>query len=297
MHPRRRILLRFGLSLILILGVTAELRLYRSFRELCHERDSLNANLEKLRGQLATANSAEDSNRKAVTELRATLRQKSASQSPNHERMLRVLGMLEMEKLKMGPADPLKLNMGFALAGLGVHPELLGNPDYEKDYRAISKFSVETIYQTLLKRFADRNVDVNKLTDLLVERSVSGLEASQLARNNGLQWNSAESAKATSEEQVDSEINQLLGDQNFGDYKAFGKVLGGEFPANRLQQRLSYSAVPMDGNQFEAFAAIAGTDAGNLLLEGRFSDKVVEAAQAVLTPQQLEALRQLTQEQ
>jgi hypothetical protein len=257
----------------------------------------LKANSEKLREQLATANSAQDSNRKAVMALRETLRQKASFQAPNHERMIRVLGMLEMEKLKMGPADPLKLNRGFLHAGIGVHPELLGNPDYIKNYQAISKFNVETTYQTLLKRFAGRNVDVSRLTDLIVERSVSGLEAQQLARNNGLPWNSAESVQMTSIEQVDSEIHQLLGDQNFEEYQAFGKVLTGEFGANRLQQRLSYSAVPMDGNQFEDFAAIAGSDAENLLIEGRFSGNVVEAAKAVLTHQQLEALRQLMQEQ
>jgi hypothetical protein len=132
------------------------------------------------------------------------------------------------------------------------------------------------------------------------------------SRENGLnpRENRDELNKLVAEAQaeVDAGIRSALGEAVFKEYQSFETTQPQRTVVNQLDQRLSYSAAPLNATQSEFLvAALAAAQAppaeqagpGNWAGGSRatITDAVIRQAQSVLTADQLSALQQLQAEQ
>lgn len=196
----------------------------------------------------------------------------------------------------------------------------------QKVQAAAARSGIEQRYGGLFRRLELPPTELEKLRDLLVERQLITSDTMMAAQARGidLEANSAQ-WKALNEKvraDVDENIRTTLGDERYRVYQAYNDNASSYILLDQIERRLSDTGAPLPESQSEpllrllvdtapstpaAFAqgplqgvtaAVSGSDP--LLAaaaRGPISDETIARAQSILTPAQVETLRQIQSEQ
>jgi hypothetical protein len=287
---------RWCYAATIALCLSLEWHLIRDAVGLYERGELLSESLAPLRATLASQiSAARDQKDRIASRLGAfsELRRKSAS---NHARILRMLRMLVADRRNLGPSDPIKVNLGYKTAAMGHHIGVIQNAAYLTACRTVEKYQLSDSYGPLLTRLAMKNVDRSHLIDLILDLSTAAGEARAIASQEGLSPELASEAANAAAAASQGEFEEYLGGENLAVYKAYLPVVAGQYSADQFQERLSYSDTQMTAEQYEKYSALAGASGDRNLLEGTISDDTVSAAQAFLSPSQLQVLVGLERE-
>ncbi|MBI3887040.1 MAG: hypothetical protein HY302_15125 [Opitutae bacterium] len=191
----------------------------------------------------------------------------------------------------------------------------MDNPEIQRLMTLTQRANLDGRFSPLFKNLRLSPADLEKFKNLLVEKQTSVMDVMAAARSQGLtgRENSAELRKLVQESQaeIDNNIRATLGDAAFNQYKTYEQTLPQRTVVNQLGQRLSYTATPLNDQQSEQLVQVlaqnapprspAQTFAGAIGAGNRggnqITDQAIAQAQDVLSAPQIEAMRQLQQEQ
>lgn len=204
------------------------------------------------------------------------------------------------------------------IAGGGRLPQFLETPEAQRLLAVQQRAALDQRYGALFRLLNLPPDQLNRLKDLLVERQTAAMDVLAAARSQGLnnRENRAEirSLLESTQDEVDANIRALLGETGYQRYEYYNATQPQRTAVNRLEQRLSYTSLPLSVSQSEQLvqllAAQSPSSAGNTAAarparamffgggQGTvISDEVVAQAATILNPAQMEALRQLQAEQ
>jgi RNA polymerase sigma factor (sigma-70 family) len=196
----------------------------------------------------------------------------------------------------------------------------------QKALAAAARSGLDQRYGGLFRRLGLSPAELEKLRDLLVERQVSTVDAMWVAQQQGIkldadpaQWKAAMD-KVRGD--VDEGIRTALGDERYRVYQGYHDNASSYILLDQIERRLSYTGAPLQESQSEpllrllvdtapsapaAFAhgplqgVTAAMNGSDPLLaaaaRGPISDETIARAQSILTPAQVETLRQIQSEQ
>jgi hypothetical protein len=203
----------------------------------------------------------------------------------------------------------------------------LDNPAVQKMMAASAKASLDQRYGGLFRQLKLSPAELDKFKDLLTERQMTRLDVMRAAMSQGINpmTNPGDLTTLLNKAQadVDEGIRSLIGDQRFQQYTDFNQNISSYNLLDQVERRLSYTNAPLQPTQSDALlrvlidstpAATEGSSGRNAMMglaEGfsgtnplisamtqrPISDETIAAAQSVLTPAQVEVLRQLQAEQ
>ncbi|MBW8781534.1 MAG: hypothetical protein JF599_06575 [Verrucomicrobia bacterium] len=197
---------------------------------------------------------------------------------------------------------------------------MLANPEFAKAWNLQQRAQLDNRFAGLFKQLNLSPDQLDKLKGLLVERQTTAMDVYAAAREKGVNpgQNREEIQKMVSDSQaeVDQSIRTTLGDTAYQQYQNYQNTQPQRTVVSQLDQRLSYSASPLTTAQTEFLVqALASTSPtattgggpdqlpapggpfGRSGANVPITDAVIQQAQGVLTPSQLDALRQLQAEQ
>lgn len=188
--------------------------------------------------------------------------------------------------------------------------------------------AVATRYAALLARLGLAPDQAAKLEALLAEKQISHGEAQGLARRQGLGRDEAQGLARQSDDESDAAIKALLGDGAFAQLQEFDRTTAQRATVTTLATQLNYAGAPLpaaqqerliqilaanpsstDGSGEPGFGpagmpwAVFGRGASSADIQASLADKatrdvvVLQQAGAILTPVQLDALRQAQQDE
>jgi hypothetical protein len=214
------------------------------------------------------------------------------------------------------PAMELPSPAEIAASGLGRLPQLLENPEAQRLMAMQQRSALDQRYGALFRYLNLPPAQLERLKDLLVERQTAAMDVLAAARSQGLnnRENRGEirSLLEAAQSEVDDGIRALLGESDYQRYQYYNSTQPQRAAVGRLEQRLSYSPLPLTSTQSEQLVQLlANQPSSNSSrvparpgLAGMFggqaaviSDEAVTQAATILSPVQLEALRQLQAEQ
>jgi hypothetical protein len=198
------------------------------------------------------------------------------------------------------PATAVPARPGFARGD-----PLIENPEVQRLIMMQRKAGLDGRYAALFKALNLRPDQLDRFKELLVERMTVRNDVMGAVRSQGLSPRAERDAIATlvqqGEAEVDSTIRGLLGDAAYSQYQHYERTQPLRATVNQLEQRLSYTSTPLSPEQSAAILSIldrnGGTTADGPARFNALSDAALEQARGVLAAPQLEALRQLQEEQ
>lgn len=180
-------------------------------------------------------------------------------------------------------------------------------------------------YGALFKTLALTPAQLNQFKNLLIEKQQSARDALVAATSNGMFGVSADSATVTGIHPqanpiglalanavgpIDQQIQSLLGDSGFGELQQYEQTLPERSSVTLLGQSLSYTSTPLTDEQanqmIQMLAQYApGGNRHDVSSDGplvsnqsaEITDQEILQAQTILSQQQMEALKQIQQEQ
>lgn len=193
----------------------------------------------------------------------------------------------------------------------GRLPPLMDNPEAQRLMAVQQKGALDARYGALFRQLNLPPDQLARLKDLLVEKRTAAVDVLAAARSQGMNQreNRAELRQLVQETQgeIDDSIRALLGDSGFARYQNFEQTQPQRAVATRLEQRLSYSGIPLSPQQSEQLVQALASASGAQSTAGSppfgmpgsvpLTDEMLASAAAVLNPTQLQALRQLQEEQ
>lgn len=193
---------------------------------------------------------------------------------------------------------------------------LRDSPEMQRLIALQRRAALDGRYAALFRKLNLNSTDLENFKALLVERQSAANDVFSAARAEGLnpRDNRGQIAQlvAKYEAEVDASIRETLGESVFQQYQQYEQTLPQRNVANQLEQRLSYSSTPLSGNQTEQLVRVLATttpaapanNLATLLPPGvnlprnvSITDATLAQSQAFLSAPQIEALRQLQQEQ
>lgn len=191
---------------------------------------------------------------------------------------------------------------------------LMANPEFAKAMSIQQRAALDARYADLFKQLKLSPAQLEKFKDLLVERQNARMDVMATAREQGLdpRANRDELNKMTAEAQaeVDAAIKTSLGESVYNQYQTYDATQPQRALVSQVNSILGYSSTPLNETQsaFLVTALSTGTTAtaeqaggpGNWGGGGNratITDAVIEQAQAVLFPAQVEVLKQVQAEQ
>jgi hypothetical protein len=204
---------------------------------------------------------------------------------------------------------------------------MMENPEFAAAWQAQQKARLDDRYAALFRRLNLTPAQVDQFKSLLVDRQASRMDVMAAARNEGLSGRESRGEIAELMEQTMAEVNQgiraLLGDAGYAQFEQFERTAPQRAVVGQVEARLSYSSTPLTAAQSDALVRIlaetGGTPerfqtAGQIVMMGAgatggapivtpmgsgpsITDTAIARAQGVLTPSQIEALRQVQSEQ
>ncbi|OHE82774.1 MAG: hypothetical protein A3G75_06345 [Verrucomicrobia bacterium RIFCSPLOWO2_12_FULL_64_8] len=205
--------------------------------------------------------------------------------------------------------------------GAGDPGRGIDSPDFQKAMAASMRSTLDQRYATLFRKLKLNPGELERLKDLLVDRQAISMDVMRAAAAQGLNMiENGEDIGAMMEKVqagIDGDVRDLLGDQRYSHYQDFNQHAGSYTLLDQIERRLSYTATPLQESQADqllrilASTAPAATDdrragvfmafgGGPVSLMGGqppITDETVARAQTVLSPSQVEALKQLQAEQ
>lgn len=192
---------------------------------------------------------------------------------------------------------------------------LMANPEFAKAMAIQARAGLDARYADLFKQLKLSPAQLEKFKDLLIERQTARMDVMATAREQGLdpRANRDELKKMTDEAQaeVDAAIKNSLGASVYDQYKTYDATQPQRALVSQVNNILGYSSTPLNETQsaFLVTALSTGTTAttdqagggpggwgggGNRAV---ITDAVIEQAQTVLFPAQVEVLKQVQAEQ
>jgi hypothetical protein len=193
---------------------------------------------------------------------------------------------------------------------------MMDRPEVQRLMAVQRKAELDSRYSALFRQLNLTPEQLDAFKNLLVEKSTAMLDVRAVAREQGI---SPRTDPATylklvtdAQAQIDDNIRSQLGDAAFSQYKDYEQTLPQRNLVTQLEQRLSYSSTPLSPAQSTQMVAIlaatspapAGpvTPLAVMGDPGRtravpVTDATLNQALGVLAAPQLDALRQIQQEQ
>jgi hypothetical protein len=207
--------------------------------------------------------------------------------------------------------------------GPGNFRAMMERPEVQRLMAMQQRASLDGHYASLFKGLALSPDQLEKFKDLLVEKRTSMLDVMAAAREQGINPRSDPEAfsklVAHAQAEIDNNIRATIGDSGFSQYENYEKTMPQRTVVNQLEQRLSYSSTPLTPQQSEQMVSILASTAptrnnttntlraafGNGAVvatafggnSGKITDAAVNQSLGVLAGPQLDALKQLQQEQ
>lgn len=193
---------------------------------------------------------------------------------------------------------------------------LLRDPEVAAQITGRVRAAVESRYAGL---FAKLNLDATQtdsLKELLARRA--GVALDLLAATTGQGVSPRDNPEqfqqlvSQAQAQADASISALLGETGYQTYLAYNATLPQHAVIDQLTQQLASGAFPLSGNQADMLLPIVTETAppgptadpmmlilgGNLLSPpAQITDETIQHAQNILTPEQLQVLRQIQSQQ
>lgn len=206
----------------------------------------------------------------------------------------------------------------------GEFMAMMDKPEVQRLMALEQKSRLDARYASLFKNLNLSPEQLDKFKNLLVEKQTSMMDVLAAARAQGINPRTDPEGfrqmVADAQGEIDTSIKAALGDAGYNQYKSYEQTLPQRNTVSQLEQRLSYSATPLSSSQSEQMVAIltantpapkngdqnnlratvmAGPAGGMGFLSGgtKITDTVVNQAQGVLAGPQLDALKQLQEEQ
>lgn len=192
---------------------------------------------------------------------------------------------------------------------------LMANPEFAKAMSIQQRAALDARYADLFKQLKLSPAQLEKFKDLLLERQTARMDVMATAREQGLdpRANREELKKMTDEAQaeVDAAIKTSLGESVYDQYKTYDSTQSQRALVSQVNSILGYSSTPLNETQsaFLISALSTGTTSttdqggggpggwGGATNRAVITDAVIEQAQAVLFPAQVEVLKQVQAEQ
>lgn len=198
---------------------------------------------------------------------------------------------------------------------------MLEQPEVQRLMAVQQKAALDSRYAALFKRLALTPDQLEKLKNLLVEKSTAMADVMMAAREQGINPRQDREAFRQlvdgAQAEIDTAIRGTLGESGFAQYQDYERTLPQRSIVEQLEQRLSYSSTPLTSDQSnQVLAILASTQpapnaaSGAEINLGRgplgpfigrgstsITDQAVQQSAGVLAAPQIEALRQLQQEQ
>ena len=198
----------------------------------------------------------------------------------------------------------------------------------QKAMAASARASLDQRYGGLFRRLKLTPTELEKFRDLLTERELSRFDAMAVAQEHGINlFGNPEEFKTAIERvrsEVDQSIHAFLGDARYAVFQDYNTHAPAQFLFDTIERRLSYTSTPLHESQAEpllgiltdamsaapsdpasgndplthiAQAVASGDPSAATLTHGPISDDTLARAQSVLSPPQIEILRQIQMEQ
>ena len=201
------------------------------------------------------------------------------------------------QSVAAGPRPAPAERRGFSRAAL------MDNPEIQRLMMMQRKASLDNRYAALFKSLNLPPDQLERFKELLVERLNVRSDVMSAARSQGLNFREDREAidalVAQSEAEMDNNLRAALGESVYSQWKDYERTLPQRNTVDRLEQRLSYTSTPLSQEQAAAMLQIldrSGASA-NPRRGAMVNDTAVEQARGVLAAPQLDALRQLQEEQ
>jgi hypothetical protein len=218
------------------------------------------------------------------------------------------------------PDAPVVQNAGRG-SGRGRFAAMMEQPEVQRLMAMQQKAALDSRYAALFKSLALTPDQLDKLKNLLVDKSTAMADVMMAAREQGINpRQDREAFRQLVEEtqaDIDATIRSTLGETAFAQYQDYERTLPQRSIVEQLEQRLSYSGTPLTSEQSNQVLAIlassqAATTASGpeINLAGRgplgpfvgrgsaaITEQALQQSAGVLAAPQIEALRQLQQEQ
>lgn len=221
-----------------------------------------------------------------------------------------------VEGPRNGPPEP--RGFGRALAAFD-------SPEAQRLLALQQKGALDANYADLFRRLNLTPAQLEEFKDLLVEKRTAVADVLAAARSQGLTGrDSRDEIRALVQDtqaEVDDHIRALLGDSGYQQYQNYERTQPQRAVTNTLEQRLSYTGTPLTPQQTDQLVQILAANAstgrqaqpasftainlGGGMRTGFVSggsgaaitDQALQQAAGVLSPAQLDALRQIQAEQ
>lgn len=198
--------------------------------------------------------------------------------------------------------------------------KMLENPEYQKLMAIQQRAMLDSRYAALFKKLKLSPRQLEQFKHLLVEWQASMMDLMPAARAQGLDPRTDPEAfrqlAASIRSEIDENIKTTLGENAYSEYRDFEKTASYRHVVTQLEQRLSYGGTPLGETQNQQLlqiiaetnkpaagnasatapgnvVAIAGGGGGGTLI----NDEVIARASTLLAPDQVDALREIQQEQ
>lgn len=187
----------------------------------------------------------------------------------------------------------------------GRRDAFIETPEVQRLMMIQRKAGLDARYAALFKSLNLRPDQLDRFKELLVERMTVRNDVMGAARSQGLNPRSDRDAinalVRQGEAEIDASIRGLIGDASYSQYQHYERTQPLRTTVNQLEQRLSYSSTPLSPEQSAAVLSILDRNGGatspSIGRIGVVTDAAIEQARGVLAAPQIEALRQLQQEQ
>jgi hypothetical protein len=185
-------------------------------------------------------------------------------------------------------------------------------PDIQRLLAIQQKSGLDPQYADLFRHLSLSPDQLERFKELLVEKRTAIADVRSAAREQGVNQRNdpATMSKlvADAQAEIDQAIRETVGEAGFAKYENYQKTEAQRHMVNQLERRLSYSTAPLSSQQSDQMVAIlAGNSESSGAQGGRpfgprrnsvsITDSTINQALGVLAAPQIEALRQLQQEQ
>jgi hypothetical protein len=197
----------------------------------------------------------------------------------------------------------------------------LDNPAVQQLMTSSIKGTLDQRYGGLFRLLRLSPAELDTFKDLLAERQMSSLDAIRSMQTQGAKPGDMAATMGKMQADVDESIHTLLGDERYSQYQDFNQNIASYALLDQIERRLSYTSAPLDPGQSDQLLHVliengpppppgAAAAAMNVaqgmagmspivagMLQRPITDQAIVAAQAILSPEQVVALRQLQNEQ
>jgi hypothetical protein len=147
-------------------------------------------------------------------------------------------------------------------------------------------------YSELIAQLKLTPEQTDQFTKLLTDKKQAGMDIAVTSYNQGedptKDLDQYHALVAAHREQIEGEINALLGDENYARYKEYDLVAGQSNVLNNLQLALQNSAEPLSAEQTERFKDMLLTNNAS-----RITARVITDSREFLSPGQVRTLQDL----